>query len=211
MKRSTIAAPVLLLAAGLLASPVLLRAADCNSNGADDVADIASGASRDCNANVVPDECELAEGAPAFEARLAFSAGFASGVVTDDFDGDGDIDIVATEFWAPREEQPPPQEWDPSVVFIRNLGGGSFAAPERYPVIHRPYISEAEDLDGDADLDLLVTIPDASQLWVYFNNGEGVFGEPTIYTVVGGIGYGDGTRITADMDADGDQDVVPST
>jgi len=209
MKRSTIAAPVLLLAAGLLARPDLLRAADCNSNGSDDIADIASGASRDCNANVVPDECELAEGAIAYEARLSFSTGFAGDVASADFDGDGDIDIVMTEFWSPREEQPPSEEWDPSVVFIRNLGGGSFAQPERYRVTHEPYTVDAKDLDGDADLDLLIQIPTASQLWVYLNDGEGRFGEAAIYTVAGGTGYYNAR--TADMDGDGDADVVPST
>lgn len=35
---------------------------DCNSNGIDDVQDIASGSSTDCNGNGIPDECDLAEG-----------------------------------------------------------------------------------------------------------------------------------------------------
>ena len=205
MTRSTIAAPVLLLAAGLLAAPVLLRAADCNANGTDDISDIASGASRDCNANVMPDECELADGAIAYEARLSFSTGFASGVLTEDFDGDGDIDIVATEFYSPRPETPPPLERDPSVVFIRNLGGGSFAPPERYPVPHKPYTAGAEDLDGDGDLDLLVMISEAGKLRVYRNDGGGTFGEPDVYDLPGWLRDG---NVTADMDGDGDPDVV---
>jgi hypothetical protein len=208
MKRSTIAAPVLLLAAGLLASPVTVRAADCNANGSDDIADIASGASRDCNANVVPDECELAEGAIAYEARLGFSTGTTSDILTEDFDGDGDIDIVATELWSPRVEEPPPEEWDPSVVFLRNLGGGTFAAPERYPVTDSPNIAEAEDLDGDADLDLLVLITGAGQLWVYRNDGGGTFADRDMYDVPGWIKIEGRRNITRDMDGDGDRDVV---
>jgi len=208
MTRSTITAPVLLLAAGLLASPDLIRAADCNANGTDDIADIANGASRDCNANVVPDECELAEGAIAYEARVSFSTGTTNDILTEDFDGDGDIDIVATELWSPREDEPPPEEWDPSVVFLRNLGGGTFAAPERYPVTDNAYTAEAEDLDGDADLDLLVLITGAGQLWVYRNDGGGTFAEPDRYDVPGWIKIEGRRNITQDMDGDGDRDVV---
>jgi hypothetical protein len=37
---------------------------DCNANGIDDAADIASGFSTDCNGNGIPDSCEVAAGVP---------------------------------------------------------------------------------------------------------------------------------------------------
>ena len=48
-----------LIAAVLLMLPPDVRAADCNSNGIEDSADLAAGTSADCNATGIPDECEL--------------------------------------------------------------------------------------------------------------------------------------------------------
>ncbi|MBN1418077.1 MAG: alpha/beta fold hydrolase, partial [Planctomycetes bacterium] len=39
-----------------------LPAHDCNGNGIDDEAEIASGACADCNRNLIPDECDISEG-----------------------------------------------------------------------------------------------------------------------------------------------------
>src|SRR5262245_41910055 len=104
---TTIGLGPLLLAAISFASPTGAQASDCNGNGSEDLADLSRGASRDCNANLVPDECELAAGAIAYEARLSFPTGFASSIVSQDFDGDGDLDLVATEFYGPGQRENP--------------------------------------------------------------------------------------------------------
>ncbi|MFQ5494977.1 MAG: hypothetical protein ACE5EX_06310, partial [Phycisphaerae bacterium] len=57
---------------------------DCNGNGVDDAADIASGTSDDCNTNGVPDECE-----PDCNGNTVADACDISGGGSDDCNGDG--------------------------------------------------------------------------------------------------------------------------
>lgn len=52
--------PIAVLLILLAFSNVRAFATDCNSNGVDDGAEIASGTSFDCNANAIPDACEIA-------------------------------------------------------------------------------------------------------------------------------------------------------
>src|SRR5262245_36928777 len=82
-------------------------AADCNSNGIDDLQDISSGTSRDCNANAVPDECDLSDDGVVFDAWDPLPTGFSSSVLAQDFDGDGDPDVMVAEFGVAGPGQEP--------------------------------------------------------------------------------------------------------
>ncbi len=87
-------------------------------------------------------------------------------VDTGDFDGDGDVDIVAINY-GPRN----------AAIFFNN-GNGTFADPVYYTVPVHPRVVLAQDVDGDEDIDLLVTSQSPQyQVAILYNNGSGVFEE----------------------------------
>jgi len=127
-----------------------------------------------------------------------------------DFDGDGDLDIVAADMLA-----------TPSVVFFANDGNGQFTdeTSSRIPGVANADGLSVLDLDGDGDLDL------AQQGVHYLNNGQGVFttqpGGAWLLADLDGNGVADDVQalipwemssihvpMLADIDGDGDQDLV---
>lgn len=198
---------VCLPAALLLLCGAGLRAADCNSNGADDLLDMANGTSRDCNANAVPDECELAEGGIAYEAREPLPTGFSTSLLAQDFDGDRDPDLMVAEFRGPDWQDGQPEV--PAIAYFRNLGGGRFHEPVRYKARGNPHTLFAEDLDGDADADILVLFGSGSgSVGLLTNRGDGTFDGPVYLPAAAPAGPQ--RRITADVDGDRDLDIVTS-
>jgi hypothetical protein len=182
-----------LLAASLAGSA--LRAADCNSNGVDDLQDIAAGTSSDCNSNATPDECDAQPGHVSFELAQTY-AGLISRVTVADLDGDGLPDLVSSR---PK---------NPDVVWLRNEGGATFAPPAELGVGFRANHVTAADLDGDHDMDLIAVEEQGTQLAVLLNAGNAAFTKlPVIALAESG-----GKPEAADLDADGDLDiVVPSS
>ncbi|MBI4601822.1 MAG: VCBS repeat-containing protein [Planctomycetes bacterium] len=180
-----------------------LRGADCNSNGSDDVRDIASGASRDCNSNAVPDECELSAEGIAYEILGAFETGPSSSLVTEDFDGDGDLDLMLAELDAMGGSIEPGSK--PGLAFVRNLGLGRFGDPVHSALASKPYTLHAGDLDGDADPDLLAVFTEDDTTGVLLNRGDGTFEGPVLYA---GRPYSKVREVLADLDGDGDLDFV---
>ena len=119
-----------------------------------------------------------------------------SGVTTGDVDGDGLIDIYFC-----RTEG--------SNVLYRNLGGWKFEdITEKAGVACKDQFSTGtvlSDIDGDNDLDLLVTAlggPNA----VFLNDGSGQFHEVTKEAGLAG-NSGATTMALADVDGDGDLDI----
>ncbi len=93
--------------------------------------------------------------------------GFALDATLADVDGDGRLDVVATTN--------PPQ---PSLVVLRGTPGGAFSAPVSVPTgLGSGGRLRVFDLDGDADLDALVssTGPGAASAVSLLNDGAGVF------------------------------------
>ena len=114
-----------------------------------------------------------------------------TGLVTGDFDLDGDLDVVGS---AQNER-----------LYLEN-NGATFVdrTNQKLPPVNGPAATiSAGDLDGDGDLDLVVGIPlQASRLWT--NQGNGVFVDTT-----GGLQLAvaeDTTRVLL-IDVDGDQDL----
>ena len=113
------------------------------------------------------------------------------GAIDTDFDGDGDIDVIAANRTGP-------------VNILRNDGTGRFTLvpPRSLEIRHRAGdgITTA-DVDNDGDLDLLLAGNDVGHL--YMNRGDGTFGFRQSFGNTDGYMGG-----FADLDNDGDVDLV---
>ena len=114
------------------------------------------------------------------------------GLTTGDIDGDGDLDLVTTEYN------------NGSVNVRLNNGQGIFSGGSNPIVGTYPSSVILGDVDGDGDLDLLVTIQNLTSVRLMLNDGLGVFSGGNLTPA------GSGPRSVAlgDMDGDGDLDLL---
>jgi hypothetical protein len=184
----------------ILASSFILlepaRAADCNHNGLDDLAEVQSGRSPDCNENGVPDDCDLQPVNPVLAVAEVISTGGLGEPVEmrfADLDSDGELDLLGIF------------RSSPVMGVMLNDGRGSFAPLRRTPLDGNPAYLALADLDGDGDLDVALTSDDfPSDGTVLFNAGDGTFTVRTALPV-----EGIESRITAaDLNGDGAPDLV---
>lgn len=130
-----------------------------------------------------------------------------------DLDGDGLVDLVAVRGGA----QPTTGE----VVFLRNTGGGAFAAPVVLPVLATPQAGQnvlplavtLGDLDGDGHLDVAAAcvLPQVVGVPGYVAVAKGLAGGGLAPAVMLPTGQSFTNSIDlADMDLDGDTDIVVS-
>jgi hypothetical protein len=84
-----------------------------------------------------------------------------------DLGGDGDPDLVVSN------------QISDDISVLSNLGDGSFAPEQRYPMGDFPTEIELSDLDGDGDLDVIVVEIASTTISVRFNQG-GVLGPETV-------------------------------
>ena len=133
------------------------------------------------------------------------SASVAANFEVADLDDDGDLDVIGTSLA------------DSTIGWYENVDGkGSFSARS---VIENRYLSEVvrvADLDGDLDLDVIaaVTDPGNSAVVWYENQGSGQFGgDQPIWDNLDSEDPFDRPRDleTADIDNDGDEDIVVAT
>lgn len=103
-----------------------------------------------------------------------------------DLNADGAVDIVRSHF---------------TYSYLLNDGSGSFGAPIELP--YRPQF--AMDADGDGDIDLFTF---NSHFFLLRNNGLGQFEEAEPVQLPTSISNINGSRVIADIDADGDQDLL---
>jgi hypothetical protein len=128
-------------------------------------------------------------------------ASLSDAVESADIDNDGDIDIVVNgevDIASP----------DPVVKILKNNGNGTFAPAIDYTPTRNFADMKLRDINGDGFVDL-VFAPDAEFPPYHFgtalNLGNGTFA-PTVVTNV--FSCGDGTIDAADLDGDGDLDIV---
>jgi len=106
-----------------------------------------------------------------------------------DLDGDGRADLVLTS-----------NTTDTIQVQMGN-GDGSFGLPMSYPAVAAVNSLGLQDLDADGISDIIAS--NGTNTVVQFNNGNGSFSMP--------VTYPGGSSHTADLDGDGDVDIVGAT
>ncbi|MCK7591694.1 T9SS type A sorting domain-containing protein [Subsaxibacter sp. CAU 1640] len=118
-------------------------------------------------------------------------------VFTGDFDGDGDLDVLTASYFGGQ------------VVWYENLDGAGTDV-QRHTIatgLSTPWGVTAADMDGDGDLDAMVTAYSGGSVILYENtDGAGTF----VYKGSGSA-YQANRLEAVDMDNDGDLDVVWSS
>ncbi|MDO8560404.1 MAG: alpha/beta fold hydrolase [bacterium] len=125
-----------------------------------------------------------------------------SDVVAEDLDMDGTIDLTTCNFTAG------------GISILLNRGDGTFAEPRTLPELspQNEWLAiVSDDLDGDGDNDIALTgRVSHSRVSVLKNSGDGTLGEQQSY-IADPLGFAFGYKIrTADLDLDGDVDLVAS-
>ena len=119
-----------------------------------------------------------------------------------DIDGDGRTDVVIAPAEAYRNGG------DHDLAWYRNPGP-DWTSPWTKTVIraktNNHHTVKLGDIDQDGDADVVVGVPwGAQRIDIYYNDGKGSFGEPQTITEGKGLYSG----VLADLDADGDLDIV---
>lgn len=134
----------------------------------------------------------------------SFSGASFSSLAFADIDGDLDLDVLITGDTS--------NQGQPATTLYRNNGIGFFTAMPMTPfdAVYRSSVAFA-DVDGDGDLDVLITGATASQAppiaKLYANDGSGVFTE-MVGTPFQGVSSS--AVVFADIDNDNDLDVLIS-
>jgi hypothetical protein len=128
-------------------------------------------------------------------------ASLSDAVESADIDNDGDIDIVVNGELDIASN-------DPLLKILKNNGNGTFAPAIDYTPARNFADMKLRDINGDGFVDLIFA-PDGKFPPYHFgtalNNGNGTFA-PTVVTNV--FSCGEGTIEAADLDHDGDLDIV---
>jgi hypothetical protein len=130
---------------------------------------------------------------------ISITADFVQSVFAIDLDGDGDIDVLSASMR------------DDKVAWYENTDGlGTFGVEQVISsAIPGAHCVRGVDLDGDLDHDIVAAAYDAgSVFWFENTDGQGTFGAPQLIS--------DQTLEvrsihTADLDLDGDQDVLSAS
>lgn len=114
-----------------------------------------------------------------------------------DFDADGDLDLAVAVFGYNRGQ----------VLWLENKANGQFQEHELLSgpgVIHVPIV----DLDGDGDLDIAAPVTqDEEEIWGFENVGGGQFRRHKLW-YSNNFDLGSAGLISADLDGDGDADLL---
>ena len=120
-------------------------------------------------------------------------------VIAVDIDGDGDMDIASAS------------QGSSTIAWQENIDGLGTFGPQQIVSDNLTYTQYvyASDLDNDEDMDLLAYSP-TEDLIVWFENldGEGTFGEQRIISTATDLPK---EVVTADLDGDGDEDVISAS
>ncbi len=133
------------------------------------------------------------------ERRITSSARRVQSVLAANLDGDGDMDIASASYA------------DNKIAWYENRDSAGAFGPQQVVTnrISGPVDVHAADLDGDGDLDLLsASASDGIVAWYENLDGRGNFGSIDILTR---FAIGAEWVTTADLDGDGDADVLSAS
>ncbi len=119
-------------------------------------------------------------------------ANYSYTVVAYDFDGDGDLEVATADAQG-------------DTVSVLDGAPGAYSVIQQVAVSGYPNFLDGGDVDQDDDVDLIVS---AGSVEVLVNDGTGHFADPVTYDAAphGSVS----SARTADMDGDGDLDIVAS-
>lgn len=118
-----------------------------------------------------------------------------AGVVTGDFNGDGQPDIATAD------------ASEPAVTILFNHGDGTFPATLRFTIeepVHIQGLASA-DFNGDGHADLTVAVSDSAEVDVFLGNDDGTFITPAEPFAVG---KGPADIVAKDFNGDGRPDLA---
>jgi FG-GAP-like repeat len=122
-----------------------------------------------------------------------------SDVRAGDLDGDGDLDLAVAQFGYDQGE----------TRWMENLGGWKFTS-HPLQALSGPINAEIADADGDGDLDIISLVSQEwEEIYVFANDGRGHFTPSRIFGA-SNEDFGSSWISLADLDKDGDVDVVYS-
>lgn len=137
-------------------------------------------------------------GGESFEPRVLLeNVARVTDVQPGDFDADGDVDLAVGQFGYD----------DGEIRWLENVGDWSF---ESHPLLDLPgtiHVPVA-DMDGDGDLDITAVVSQTwEQIYVFENDGSGAFERHIVYGATN-EDFGSSGISLADLDQDGDQDIL---
>jgi hypothetical protein len=119
-------------------------------------------------------------------------------VQTADLDGDGDLDVVAASLY------------DDRITWYENNGAGSFTSHSITTTVDWPWWVYAADIDGDGDTDVLSASNYDDRVTWYENDSTPAVGLWTAH-IISNLGDNNETVYVADVDSDGDMDVLSAS
>lgn len=119
-------------------------------------------------------------------------------VQTADLDGDGDLDVVGASLY------------DDRVTWYENDGADHFTAHAITTTVDWPWWVYAADVDGDGDVDVLSASNYDDRVTWYENDGTPAVGLWTAH-IISNLGDNNETVYVADVDSDGDMDVLSAS
>jgi uncharacterized repeat protein (TIGR01451 family) len=148
-------------------------------------------------------------GSGTFAAAQTFTGGSVNltPAIPTDIDGDGNIDILCLY------NNNISSQSQLKLVWYKNDGAGTFG-PEQLITNNRDDLLTGtrlftDDLDGDGNQDIIIGYTDYGKItWLKSMDGKGVFSAPKRITI---LATGLSSITTADMDNDGDKDIISSS
>jgi hypothetical protein len=140
------------------------------------------------------------DGRQAFTRRVLIDqVARVSDVRAGDLDGDGDLDLSVAQFGYDQGE----------TRWMENVGGWRFES-HVLQTLSGAINAEIADVDGDRDLDIVTLVSQEwEEIYVFANDGHGAF-TPTRIFGASNEDFGSSWISVADLDRDGDADVVYS-